>query len=206
MSEYSLIYASLVNLSRARPLPPEERRAALVEAALPLVREHGMSVTTRQLAQASGVAEGTIFRVFPDKDALIHAAIDAATDPERIIAELARIDPTLPLRERLVILTRAMQTWLSGVISLMMAIRPPAKHLGPEQARQQRNSKITNAVAQVIEADAEALRVPVADVVRTLRALVFASSHPMFAQGGALTAEEVVDVLLDGVIKRAAPC
>ena len=47
---------------------------------------------------------------------------------------------------------------------------------------------------------------PWLDTLRTLRALVFASSHPMFAQGGALTAEEVVDVLLDGVIKRAAPC
>ena len=55
---------------RVAPLAPDDRRAALIEATLPLLREHGTAVSTRQIADAAGVAEGTIFRVFPDKNSL----------------------------------------------------------------------------------------------------------------------------------------
>ncbi|HUO45747.1 MAG TPA: helix-turn-helix domain-containing protein, partial [Acidimicrobiia bacterium] len=57
--------------ARAEPLAPEDRRQAIVEAVIPLLVERGASVTTREMAEAAGIAEGTIFRVFPDKCALI---------------------------------------------------------------------------------------------------------------------------------------
>src|ERR1700761_6793119 len=87
--------------SRARPLPPPQRRAALIAATLPLIVEHGAAVTTRQIAEASGVAEGTIFRVFPDKAALIQAVFEAACDPAPLVAELDAIDLQQPLVPRL---------------------------------------------------------------------------------------------------------
>ena len=52
----------------------------IVEAALPLFLAHGEMVTTRQIADAAGIAEGTIFRAFADKDEVIEAVIDAALD------------------------------------------------------------------------------------------------------------------------------
>ena len=84
---------------RARPLPPDERRAALVAATLPLVAVHGVKVTTRQIADAAGVAEGTIFRVFADKDELVQAAIAAALDPEPLFEELSRVDLAEPAQK-----------------------------------------------------------------------------------------------------------
>jgi AcrR family transcriptional regulator len=63
---------------RASALPPGERRSMIVQATLPLLLEHGEMVTTRQIADAAGIAEGTIFRVFADKDELIAAVLDAA--------------------------------------------------------------------------------------------------------------------------------
>ena len=70
-----------VRARRASPLPPEERREAIIGAILPLLLERGSSVTTRELATAAGVAEGTIFKVFDDKDDLLRSAVERALDP-----------------------------------------------------------------------------------------------------------------------------
>ena len=86
---------------RARRMPPAERREALINATLPLVLWHGPGVTTRQIAEAADVAEGTIFRVFPDKEALMRAVLAEAFDPEPTLRELAAVDRAQPLRSRL---------------------------------------------------------------------------------------------------------
>src|SRR3954447_9716255 len=94
---------------RAAPLPPQERRAAIIEATVPLLLRHGPAVTTRQIAEAAGIAEGTIFRVFPDKDAVIQAALDSAFDPATIEAAISAIDAGLPLERRLVAAVEILQ-------------------------------------------------------------------------------------------------
>lgn len=54
----------------------QERRQAILEAAVDLFSRQGFHRTsTRQLAQAAGVAEGTIFNYFPSKKDLLVAAM-----------------------------------------------------------------------------------------------------------------------------------
>ena len=84
--------------SRAAALPPEARRAHIIEATLPLLLEHGATITTRQIAEAAGIAEGTIFRVFPDKESLVAAVVEAAFDTTSVDAALEAIDPDPPAR------------------------------------------------------------------------------------------------------------
>ena len=95
--------------TRATALPPQERRAAIVAATLPLLLERGANVSTRQIAEAACVAEGTIFAVFPDKDAVVQAVVEAALDPEPTERELAAIDRSLSFEDQLVAAVGIMQ-------------------------------------------------------------------------------------------------
>jgi AcrR family transcriptional regulator len=68
-------------------------RARLVEATRSVVREVGYAhASTRAIAQAAGVAEGTIYRHFPDKASLFFATILESNTP--IVAWVT----TLPAR------------------------------------------------------------------------------------------------------------
>ncbi|MDA1305800.1 MAG: TetR/AcrR family transcriptional regulator, partial [Acidobacteria bacterium] len=55
-----------------------EVRESLLKAALKLFAEHGSrGATTRRIAQEAGVNEVTLFRHFPNKQTLLHAALHA---------------------------------------------------------------------------------------------------------------------------------
>ena len=176
----------------------------LIDATLPLVAEHGTKVTTRQIAQAAGVAEGTIFRVFPDKEALVRAVIARALDPATTLAELRSVDIGLPLRVRVLQVTAILQRRLIQVFNLMMAVR---MHARPHDAEAQRgaarsaNELVLGEVVRLLEPDRDQFRWPVLEVARVLRLLVFSGSHPLIADGHLLTAEEIASVILTGVLR-----
>lgn len=199
--------ASPVLSQRARPLPPDARRAALIAATLRLIRKHGIDVSTRQIAEAAGIAQGTIFRVFPDKDSLIQATVDAAFDPASVVAALERIDPAAPLSERLIAIVRIVQAWVTTVINLMMALRGNRPLCDKPHLRQPRPSEVIGiTITRLIEPDRDQLRVPPAQAARLLRLLLFSGSHPGIAEGRLLTPEEIVGVILDGVrVRHVSP-
>ncbi|MDX6307090.1 MAG: hypothetical protein QOI06_136 [Nocardioidaceae bacterium] len=187
--------------SRAKPLPPDERRAALVAATLPLITEYGPAVTTRQIAHAAGVAEGTIFGVFPDKDALIRASLAAALDPQPAIRRLASLDPAAGMEDRLIAAVEILQERLAKVFHLVTALGfrgPSDAHPG---ARSQANAAILEALTEVFARHADQLRSDPSECARRLRLVVFAGSHPRITDENPLSAREIVDLLLNGVTK-----
>jgi AcrR family transcriptional regulator len=205
-----------LNSERARPLPPDERRATLVAAAIPLIAEHGLKVTTKQIATAAGVAEGTIFRVFADKTELIQAAINTAFDPERTLSDLAAIDIGLPLHPRCLAITRVLQDRLVAVFKIMIAMRmapgqpkyrpkygtTPAPPGAPGAPFDPRTEQIFNEIVRLLEPDSDEFTSPVKDVANTLRLLTFSGSHPFISDGNLLTAEQITSTVLDGVRRR----
>lgn len=190
---------------RATPLAPEERRAAILEAALPLLREHGRATTTKQIAQAAGIAEGTVFRVFATKEELFEAALEEAFDPDGFLAGLEGIDRDLPLHERMVAVVRVLQERFLGIFTLMTALAcqaPPRR--AQDHDHDEWSRRVRSAIAGVLEPDVDAFRMDLDQVVRVLRLLTFSGSHPHISEQRLLSPEEIVDVVLHGVAKAGS--
>ena len=81
----------------------------MLTAATDLFVARGPEFTTADLAAAAGVSEGTIFRYFPDKGALLDAARDAALDLEGLAPILAAAAQLPTLVQRLVAAAHALQ-------------------------------------------------------------------------------------------------
>ncbi len=176
----------------------------MVRATLPLLEKYGVEVSTRQIAEAAGVAEGTIFRAFGSKDALIKDTFKTAFDVEPLIAALNEIDLRLPLRERLIAAVDISQTRLSKVFKLFFALRMNRRSefagSPEERARSEAdNARADEVFADLIRPDADQLRLTPEEVCHRMRLIIFSASHPMISAGRTLTAEEIVDFTLDGV-------
>jgi AcrR family transcriptional regulator len=185
-------------------MPPDERRAAIVEATIPLVLEHGHGVTVRMIAEAAGVAEGTIFTVFRDKDALMLAVRERTFDAEPALRALAAIDLAAPLRTRMLAVVGIVSDQLQRAFLLITALglTGPPKDRESESRRREINNSFTAAIVALIEPDAPALSVSPQHVAHVLRLLIFSACHPVINDGCPLSAEQIVDSVLDGARRR----
>lgn len=195
---------------RAAALSPEDRRAALIEATLPLVLTCGTEVSTRQIAEAAGVAEGTIFRVFPTKKDLLDAVLAHAFDPSTLLDGLRRVDLTTRLEDRMLAAVTLMQQRTRQIWHLLHALgsRPGADGTRPPGSEAQWaavESLITDAVAALVEPDREHLRCGPLEAARRLRLVTLAASHPRLAGGETLSPGDIVSLLLDGIRLHGEP-
>lgn len=186
---------------RAAPLAPDERRSSIVDAVTLLILENGAIPTTSEIARAAGVAEGTIYSVFPDKHSIFHAVIDQSVDPSPTIAALSSVHQSAPLETQLVQAVRIMQDRLDRTINLMMVIRAASSQSDASPAKRRReftvaNRGITEAITEIFERSGQPLSMPAERLAMTLRTLVFASAHPLFGPEERLTVEEIVAIVL----------
>jgi AcrR family transcriptional regulator len=109
-------------------MSPEQRREMVVRAALPLVAEYGSKVTTAQIARAAGIGEATIFRVFPDKEALLDACIAETLDATHVLRELGSISLDQPVAARLAEAGAAMRAHLDRMGAVVGALHASGHH------------------------------------------------------------------------------
>ena len=182
-------------------MTPDDRREALVDTTIPLLHEHGRTVTTKQIADAAGVAEGTIFRVFDSKDDLVTAALDHAFDMEPFLADLRRIEPDQPLRALVSDVVTHLQIRFRGIFELMTAVGM----VGPPSAKKHMHhhrEEAARIMSDLLAPHADELAVPIAEFVHITRLLTFSGSHPHLSDGRILTTDEIVTTVLDGLLAR----
>lgn len=195
-------------MTRAAPLPLDERRAALIAATEPLLEQFGREISTRQIAEAAGIAEGTIFRAFATKEELIDAVIKDSFDIHRTCDELAQIDRGLSLEERLIAAVVILQERLRRVFALYgsLRLRKEAPDHDSFRTRQQVDNELINeAIAALIGPDQDQLRLAVMEAASALRAITFAITHPILGDQRLADPEQIVDLVLNGSCRRLSP-
>ena len=201
--------------TRAAPMAPDERRRTLVEAVVPLLLEHGEAVTTKQIAEAAGVAEGTIFRAFADKAALLTAAAEETVNPSHGREELREaLAGVTDLRARVLATIGLLQDRSERVVAVMMALRGVCREggdragsghrsAGPPQFLVDSHRALLDRLTEVFEPHRDELTVEPRTAALLLRTLVLGARHPGADREQVLTADQIADALLEGI--RSGP-
>jgi len=190
----------------------EARRSMIVHAVLPLLMEHGATVTTSQIARAAGIGEGTIFRAFKDKDELFDACTAEALRPDHVLDAIAEIPVDQPLAERLIEAAEALGAHLERMGALMGALHTPSRaklrdaaHRGVDRGtwkggRRESMAAMRGAMTDLFEPEKDRLRLPPEQLAALFLTMLF-SGRRMAPDDDAPTTRQVVDLFLHGALE-----
>ena len=185
--------------TRRRLLAPDQRRAGIIEATIPLLAEHGPAATSAQIAHAAGVSQGTIFHVFTDKQDLIDAAIRHVMDVEPLLAELGALAAERSLHRRLATCADVISRHLVQAMPVLMKCGVP--HEG--DAKGQLTRQVQAVVADLLRPDAASLTRPVDELAGMFFFLcVAAVQQGVLGDAVVPAGVDVATLFLDGARRR----
>lgn len=184
-------------------MEPDARREAILDSVIELLRTRGSVVTTREIAEAAGVAEGTLFSVFTDKRELILKAVQRQLDPGPVAAELDAIERNRSLEEKLhlisqVVLPRLDEVW--ALATALHAMPAPArkKAAGPPAYLEGWTGAVREGIARLLQSHQHELRFPFERAAYLLTGLLASSRPPMAMPANRPSPAELATLFLHG--------
>jgi AcrR family transcriptional regulator len=166
----------------------------IIDAVIPLLIEHGRQLTSKQIAEAAGVAEGTIFRAFGDKESLIEAAVVRYLDPEPLRRALREVDPALTLDVKVRTIVVLLRERFGNVFRVMAAVGYSERPPGGDQRQ-----VFAEIVATILEPDLERLSLPTVRIASFIRLIAFSSAFPQLNENVGFSDDELAQIILYGI-------
>ncbi len=189
----------------------EQRRDEIVRATLPLLIEHGANISTRRIARAADVAEGTVFRVFADKDELLRACVSEAFRADDVCARIRAIPTDRDVEARLTeaaLLVLAQWTRL-GELRRNLASSdhdihrrdPGSTERSAREGGERFMRELTDAITALLAGEEQRFRMPLAEIVRLFLGLLMSTKFDPHAREDERAAiARRIDVLLHGAL------
>ncbi len=168
----------------------------IIDAVIPLLVENGRAVTTRQIAEAAGVAEGTIFRAFGDKESLLQAAIDHYFDPEPLRASLRALPRDITLETKVRMIVALMLARFRDIIRLAAALGQGSRR------RPESGDTFSGIISDLLRPELDGLDWPPHQVAHVIRMVTFAAAFPALNDGVEFDEAELARVILYGIAGR----
>ena len=195
-------------------MPSDRRREAILEAVSRQVVDSEMTMTTKELAQAAGVAEGTLFRVFDSKEELLIAAFSHRLEQ---MARNDDADGRLAALHELpsLLATDLISSWVHMMVIFRRFLRGSEgqRAKGAVEAHkseitrvkntyQERLSYLTRCCHDLIGPDADQLRMPVDTVVAFVQSVVMSMAMAREFHDFGITADDASSIVMDGVLRH----
>lgn len=165
-----------------------------------LVVEHGRQVTTRQIAEAAGIGEGTIFRVFSDKEELLAECLLEAMRMSEATAQVEALPLEGTLQQRLTWAATVLEEHIGRAGAIAAALggtwSPTPER---ESDREAAFAAARQALVRLMEPERELLRHAPEQVAVLLIGLLFERlAGPVGAAD--LSTGELVSIVLHGIL------
>lgn len=196
---------------RAAPLALSDRKAAIIAAVTPLLATRGAAVTSRDLAEAAGVAEGTLFRAFESKENLIHAVLENYLDADLLKERFAVIPDDAGIEDVVARILHILSDRVAGLFVIASAVerkdRGPHQNRHPHDKRAENLAKINTVIAERLERHASQLSVSPDKAAEFVRGIAFSAALP-HARGvsdiASLSVDELTALALHGLKANTA--
>ena len=188
-------------VSARRRLTPDERRVEIIESIVTLLATRGPAATCAEIADAAGIAQGTIFHAFADKQALIDAVVAHVMDVDDLVASLEALDSIAELEDRLEACAAVVIARMERMIPTVMKCGMPSGF----DANDHPGIKLQRVIAALMEPDAAFLAHPPAQVAAAFFGLCAASAQQAALGDGPTmpSPHELVVLFLDGARMRS---
>ncbi|WP_406174401.1 TetR family transcriptional regulator [Streptomyces sp. NBC_00996] len=199
---------------RAPKMSPQLRRQMIVRSTLALIAEHGLAVTTRQVARAAGISEATIFQVFADKHELLNACMAETARSDDVLRELADIPLDASVTARLLAAAGALETYLTRmgtVVAYLEAVghtrarrQSTASTAGMREVREAVESVVAS-LAALLAPEEDSLRLPPLQIAQAYFDLLFARSRELDRPLRDSQLPDLVQLLVHGALVAGSP-